>query len=121
MASLETSVFHLNVRYIQKERPISALSRTEIDPLQNESMRKENLYLRSTGVNPLISPLQSLGAPGMVGERWELLSRELQQKQDLIHRLMKENDEKSDSLKLTGAEIIDLRRQIKLLHAKIPL
>ena len=63
--------------------------------------------------------MQSLGiAPQMAGERWELLSRELQQKQDLIHRLMKENDEKSDALKLTGAEIIDLRRQIKLLQSE---
>lgn len=51
-------------------------------------------------------------------ERWELLARELQQKQELIHRLMKENDEKSDALKLTGAEIIDLRRQIKLLQSE---
>lgn len=56
--------------------------------------------------------------PQQPGERWELLSRELQQKQELIHRLMKENDEKSDALKLTGAEIIDLRRQIKLLQSE---
>ena len=65
--------------------------------------------------------MQSLGlmpAAPVPGERWELLSRELQQKQDLIHRLMKENDEKSDALKLTGAEIIDLRRQIKLLQSE---
>jgi hypothetical protein len=63
--------------------------------------------------------MQSLNvAPAAIGERWELLSRELQQKQDLIHRLMKENDEKSDALKLTGAEIIDLRRQIKLLQSE---
>lgn len=63
------------------------------------------------------SPMQSLN-PQPSGERWELLSRELQQKQELIHRLMKENDEKSDALKLTGAEIIDLRRQIKLMQSE---
>lgn len=84
-----------------------------------ESLKRDMSYLRSNNFNPLISPMQSLGVvPGPPGERWELLSRELQQKQDLIHRLMKENDEKSDALKLTGAEIIDLRRQIKLLQGE---
>jgi len=28
---------------------------------------------------------------------------------------MKENDEKSDALKLTGSEVVELRRLIKLL------
>lgn len=49
-------------------------------------------------------------------EKWDILSKEMSQKQELIHRMMKEVDEKSDSLKLTGAEILDLRKQIKLLQ-----
>jgi hypothetical protein len=49
-------------------------------------------------------------------EKWDILSKELAQKQELIHRMMKEVDEKSDSLKLTGAEILELRKQIKLLQ-----
>ena len=34
-------------------------------------------------------------------EKWELLSRELAQKQEIIHRMMNEIDDKSQSLKLT--------------------
>ncbi len=42
--------------------------------------------------------------------QWNLLSKELAQKQEMIHRMIKEVDDKTQSLKLTGAEIIDLRR-----------
>lgn len=49
-------------------------------------------------------------------EKWDILSKELSQKQELIHRMMKEVDDKTESLKLTGAEIIELRKQIKLLQ-----
>jgi chromosome segregation ATPase len=49
-------------------------------------------------------------------ERWQILSKELAQKQEIINRMMKEIDEKKQSLKLTGAEIVDLRRSIKLLQ-----
>ena len=48
-------------------------------------------------------------------EKWLLLSRELAQKQEIIHRMMREVDDKSQSLKLSTAEILDLRRTIKLL------
>jgi len=43
-------------------------------------------------------------------EKWDILSKELAQKQELIHRLIKESDDKTESLKITGAEIVDLRR-----------
>lgn len=33
----------------------------------------------------------------------------------MIHRMMKEIDDKTESLKVTGTEIVDLRRQVKLL------
>jgi chromosome segregation ATPase len=51
-------------------------------------------------------------------EKWDILSKELSQKQELIHRMMKEVDEKSEALKLTGSEIIELRKQIKLLQSE---
>lgn len=50
------------------------------------------------------------------GDKWQVVSKELAQKQEVINRMMKEVDEKKQSLKLTGAEIIDLRRSIKLLQ-----
>ena len=49
-------------------------------------------------------------------EKWDILSKELTQKQEIIHRMMKEVDDKTESLKLTGAEIVELRMQIKLLQ-----
>ena len=48
-------------------------------------------------------------------ERWKILSRELDQKQELVHRMKKEIDDKSSSLKSTGEEIVDLRKHIKIL------
>lgn len=42
--------------------------------------------------------------------KWDVLSKELSQKQEMIHRLMKEVDDKTESLKITGTEIVDLRR-----------
>jgi hypothetical protein len=51
-------------------------------------------------------------------EKWQLLSRELAQKQEIIHRMMKELDDKTQSLKLTSAEIIDLRRTVKMLQSE---
>jgi len=51
-------------------------------------------------------------------EKWDILSKELAQKQELIHRLIRESDDKTESLKITGAEIVDLRRQIKMLQSE---
>jgi len=51
-------------------------------------------------------------------EKWQLLSRELAQKQEIIHRMMREMDDKNQSLKLTSAEIIDLRRTVKMLQSE---
>ena len=51
-------------------------------------------------------------------EKWEVLSKELSQKQELIHRMMKEYEDKVSSLKVTGNEIIELRKQIKLLQSE---
>ena len=60
----------------------------------------------------LSSGLQGLIDMGPSGaedrEKWQLLSRELGQKQEIIHRMMTELDDKANSLKLTGAEIVDL-------------
>ena len=51
-------------------------------------------------------------------EKWVLLTRELAQKQEIVHRLMKENDDKTQSLKLATAEIVDLRRAIKMMQGE---
>jgi hypothetical protein len=51
-------------------------------------------------------------------EKWLLLARELAQKQEIIHRLMKEVDDKGQSLRLTTAEIIDLRRTIQMMQSE---
>jgi hypothetical protein len=47
-------------------------------------------------------------------EKWSLLTRELVQKQEIVTRLMRENDDKTQSLRLATAEIVDLRRTLKM-------
>lgn len=49
-------------------------------------------------------------------EKWDILSKELTQKQDLIHRMMSEVDEKKEQIKLTGAEVLEARKKITLLQ-----
>ena len=51
-------------------------------------------------------------------EKWQLLTRELSQKQEIVHRLMRENDDKTQSLKLSTAEIVDLRRALKMMQGE---
>lgn len=48
-------------------------------------------------------------------DRWHVLSKELSQKQELIHRMLKEYDEKTENLKMIGDEIVELRKQLRLL------
>ncbi|EAS03066.3 C2 domain protein, putative (macronuclear) [Tetrahymena thermophila SB210] len=48
-------------------------------------------------------------------EKWKLLSRELAQRQEILHRMNKDIEDKTDSLKQTGEEITDLRKKIKVL------
>ncbi len=48
-------------------------------------------------------------------DRWQFLSKELQQKQELIHRSQKDINDKSDDLKMKGKEILELRASIKQL------
>jgi hypothetical protein len=35
-------------------------------------------------------------------EKWTFLSKELSQKQEIVHRMIKEIDDKTESLKVTG-------------------
>ena len=51
-------------------------------------------------------------------EKWKLLSKKLSIDQEIINRLQREVDEKKQSLKLTGAEIVDLRRSVKMLQSE---
>lgn len=48
-------------------------------------------------------------------DRWQFLSKEVQQKQELIHRVVKDINDKSEELKLKGKEILGLRQSIKQL------
>ena len=36
----------------------------------------------------------------------------------MLHRILKELDDKNEALRLTGAEIVELRRQIKMLQSE---
>lgn len=49
-------------------------------------------------------------------EKWDLVSKELAQKQEIIHRLYLEMDDKKLALQKTGEEIIEQRKKIKLLQ-----
>ena len=51
-------------------------------------------------------------------QKWQLLARELAQKQEIIHRMMKENDDKTQSLKLATSEVLDLRRTVKMMQSE---
>ena len=51
-------------------------------------------------------------------QKWQLLARELAQKQEIIHRMMRENDEKNQSLKLATSEVVDLRRTLKMMQSE---
>ena len=65
---------------------------------------------------PSIEQLMEAGPEALDDrEKWHLLTRELVQKQEIVSRLMNENDDKTQSLKLATAEIVDLRRAIKMM------
>ena len=46
------------------------------------------------------------------------MTLELTQKQEIVHRLKRENDDKGQALKLATAEIVDLRRAMKMLQGE---
>lgn len=48
-------------------------------------------------------------------DRWQFLSKEVQQKQELIHRAQRDIIDKSEDLKRKGEEILGLRQSIKQL------
>ncbi len=87
----------------------------EPEPLIADGERNQNLGLvarQLQNINDLIA------SKATDKEKWDILSKELAQKQELIHRLIRESDDKTESLKITGAEIVDLRRQIKMLQSE---
>ena len=103
-------VVEFSVRPVE-ELPESALPPPgdNIDNIDYEKM-KENMIKKA--VNDYTINLANIPEK----EKWDILSKELTQKQEIIHRMMKEVDDKTESLKLTGAEIVELRKQIKLLQ-----
>lgn len=46
-------------------------------------------------------------------DRWEFLSKELSQKQEVIHRVTKDINDKSRDLREKGDEILEIRKDIK--------
>jgi len=48
-------------------------------------------------------------------DRWKFLSKELQLKQEFLQRTVKDIQEKSDELKTTGREILNLRKDLNTL------
>lgn len=51
-------------------------------------------------------------------QKWQLLARELAQKQEIIHRMMRENDDKTQSLRLATSEVVDLRKSLKMMQSE---
>jgi len=97
------------------DREEAALDEKEPQPLVGGHEKDRNLEIVSKqlkNINALIS------SKATDKEKWDILSKELAQKQELIHRLIRESDDKTESLKITGAEIVDLRRQIKMLQSE---
>lgn len=101
-------VVEFSVRPVE-ELPKSADDNKNIDNLDYSQMKEKiiNKAIKDYTVDMANIPEK---------EKWDILSKELSQKQEIIHRMMKEVDDKSESLKLTGSEIVDLRKQIKLLQ-----
>jgi DNA repair exonuclease SbcCD ATPase subunit len=103
-------VVEFSVRPVQELPEGSPVpSGSAMDNLNYEQM-KENIIKKA--VNDYTVNLANVPEK----EKWDILSKELTQKQEIIHRMMKEVDDKTESLKLTGAEIVELRKQIKLLQ-----
>ena len=101
-------VVELNVRPVE-ELPESAMIEKDIDDIDYDKMKEDIIKKAMDGFTVKMSNIPEK-------EKWDVLSKELAQKQELIHRMMKEVDDKTESLKLTGSEIVELRKQIKLLQ-----
>ena len=51
-------------------------------------------------------------------DRWQFLSKELQQKTELIHRTQKDINDKSSAIKEKGQEVLELRKSLKQLKVE---
>ena len=49
-------------------------------------------------------------------DRWQLYSKELQIKQEVLQRAMKQTKDLSDELKTRGKEVLTLRKDVKALQ-----
>ena len=92
-----------------------ALEDREPQPLVHGHEKDRNLEIVSKQLKNINAMISSKATDK---EKWDILSKELAQKQELIHRLIRESDDKTESLKITGSEIVDLRRQIKMLQSE---
>lgn len=100
-----------------KVKPLFSNSRCHVELACIEADENPIEHSRASSIKSTrkIPRTPDMGVSMTDKSKWDLLSKELAQKQEMIHRLMKEVDDKSESLKITGTEIVDLRRQIKLL------
>ncbi|CAD8086706.1 unnamed protein product [Paramecium primaurelia] len=108
-----------------KQKPLFMNSRCQVEltcmeAADNPAISRVSSSKKSTRLVPRTPDMKALAenVSGADRSKWDILSKELSQKQEMIHRLMKEVDDKTESLKITGTEIVDLRRQVKLLQSE---
>jgi len=121
---LELACFPFNEKIPGEKNEEEDVAQTEEDGIMNDieaqpfitdAEKDRNLAIVSKQLQNINAIISSKASDK---EKWDILSKELAQKQELIHRLIRESDDKTESLKITGAEIVDLRRQIKMLQSE---
>jgi hypothetical protein len=106
MLSFSKGVVGISARPIEDEVEKDDKPYRDIDDINYMDLKQKMLNGSFTNANE----------PG--NQRVDVISKELIQKQELLQRMMKDVDDKTESLKLSGAEIVELRKQIKLLQSE---
>ena len=70
---------------------------------KRSGMMEENGYERGYENGNYANALSAVRLDGIESDRekWQILSKELAQKQEIIHRMIKEVDDKTDAIKIT--------------------
>lgn len=81
--------------YLMKKRSTMMVQRSGTMNLDYDRASKEN--------NNYSAALSAIKLDGIQSDRekWQILSKELAQKQEIIHRMIKEIDDKTDAIKIT--------------------
>ena len=82
--------------YLMKKRSTMILEK-------RSGMMEENGYDRGYENGNYSNALSAVRLDGIQSERekWQILTKELAQKQEIIHRMIKEIDDKTDAIKIT--------------------